>query len=90
MCAGRRKAAAGGRRVGAMSKRAATKMKKRIERGLNRLRPCGKRVTRQMRREVDEELSFVAVSFNGRKRRVVSGPARMALMRSNKRYKPGD
>ena len=65
-------------------------MKKRIGRGWNRLRSCGKRVARQMRMEVDEDLPFVAVSFNGRKRRVVSGPARMALMRSNKRYKPGD
>ena len=90
MCAGRRKAAKGGRCAGAMGKRAAMKLKKRIEKGLNRLRPHGKRVARQMEIEVDEDLPFVAVSFNGRKRRVVSGPARMALMRSNKSYKPGD
>ena len=49
MCAGKRKASKGGRCVGAISKRAATKMKKRIQRGLNRLRSCGKRVARQMR-----------------------------------------
>ena len=90
MCAGRRKVSNGGRCVGAMSKRAAAKMKRKIERGLNRLRSCGKRVARQMEMEIDEGLPFVAVSVNGRKRRVVSGPARMAKMRSNKSYKPGD
>ena len=64
-------------------------MRRKIERGLSRLRPCGKRVARQIGLEIDDELPFVAVSFNGRKRRVVSGPAREAEMRSNKRYKPG-
>ena len=54
------------------------------------MRPCGRRVARQMEKEIDEELPFVAVSFNRRKRKVVSGPARMALMRSYKSYKPGD
>ena len=90
MCAGRRKVSNGGRCAGAMSKRAVAKMQKKIKRGLNKLRSCGKRVARQMETETDEGLPFVAVSVNGRKRRVVSGPARMAKMRSNKSYKPGD
>ena len=90
MCAGRRKVSNGGRCVGTIGKRAATKMQKKIQRGLNKLRSCGKKVARQMEMETDEGLPFVAVSINGRKRRVVSGPARIAKMRSNRRFKPGD
>ena len=45
---------------------------------------------RTMGNKVGKGPPFVAVRVNGRKRRVVSGPFMMAMMRSNKRYKPGD
>lgn len=91
MCAGRRKAARGGRTAGSVGKRAATIMKKKFGKGFNKLKTNRQRVVKQVESECrEDELPFVAVRCNERKRRVVSGPARMAMMRSNKSYKPGD
>ena len=55
-------------------------------------RPCTKSIDEQVRRE-NESVSDVpleCVRTKSGKSRVVSGPSRMAAMRSNKRFKPGD
>ena len=90
MHAGRRKVLSGGRNAGALGKRAGKGMQDKFSKDFNGLKASRRRVTRQVERECDGELPFVAVSVNRKKRRVVSGPARMAKMRLNKSYKPGD
>ena len=91
MCAGRRKVLKGGRAAGSLGKRVSSVMKEKFSKGLNRLKACRTRIAKQVESEcIEGELPFVAVRYSGRKRRVVSGPARTAIMRSNKRYKPGD
>ena len=90
MHAGRRKVLNGGRNAGALGKRAAKGMQDKFKKGFNGLKTSRRRVVRQVERDCDGELPFVAVSFDRKKRRVVSGPARMAMLRSNKNYLPGD
>ena len=90
MCAGRRKVLNGGRRTGAVSKHVVARMQRRVERGLAKLKPGKENFLRPTERKFSEDMPFIAVRFDGRKRRVVSGPARMAKMRSNKGYKSGD
>ena len=81
----------GGRLAVAIRSRTTKAMQRKFSKGLHKLRACRRQVEKQVESECsDGDLPFVAVKCNGRKRRVVSGPARMARMRSNKSYKPGD
>ena len=55
-------------------------------------RPCTKKIDEQVARENEwvSDVPLECVTTKSGKRRVVSGPSRMAAMRSNKRHKPGD
>ena len=90
MCAGRRRKSVSERNAGARMRRSAKKIECKSNRGFVGIRQVSILDKRKMRKEVDKEPPFVAVRMNGRKRRVVSGSLMMAMMRSNKRYKPGD
>ena len=77
-----------GERKSSVRKRA-----RKAVRALAKIRcPCTKRIDEQVMRE-NESVSDVpleCVRTKSGKSRVVSGPSRMAAMRSNKRFKPGD
>ena len=90
MCASRRKVLKGGRSVNSLGRRAMQHMKQKFDRGFNGLKSTSRKVRRQIVSEHEEGSPFVAVACGGKKRRVISGPARIAKLRSNKSYKPGD
>ena len=81
-----------GERKSSVRKRARKAVNK-VKKALAKSRcPCTKRVDEQVQRENESVSDFPLerVRTKSGKSRVVSGPSRMAAMRSNKRFKPGD
>ena len=90
MCAGSRKVLKGGKRTGVLGKRAARGSQGKVSKGLHRLKTCKKRAARQAANEYDGELPVVSAPIDSGQRILLSGPARVVMMRSNKSFKPGD